>query len=115
MASAGRRVGVLGATGALGGEVLAALDLARLPVRGLLPLATDRSLGQEVEFQGELYPVETGEPALAGVDLIFLCAPPAASLEFARLALRAEVPCVDLSGALANTLLCCRLIKDDYI
>ncbi len=101
MARAGRRIGVIGATGALGSEVLAALDAASVPVADVVAVATDRSLGQEVEFQGELYPVLCEVPSVRGLDVLFLCAPPSASLEFAREALRAEVPCIDLSGAMA--------------
>jgi aspartate-semialdehyde dehydrogenase len=101
--SAGVRVAVLGATGALGSEVLALLAESSLRVSELLPLATDRSLGHEVEFRGAVHPVLTEARSLRGLDLVFLCAPPAVSLEGAREALRAEVPCVDVSGALAGS------------
>lgn len=95
------RVAVAGATGTLGSELLAALDARRFPVESLLPLATERSGGDGVEFQGEVYAIETNPERLRGCDLALLCAPPAASLELVRLALRFEVPCIDLSGALA--------------
>ncbi len=95
------RVAVVGATGTLGSELLAVLDARRFPVEAVLPLATGRSGGEGVEFQGEVYPVETEPERLRGCDLVFLCAPPAASLEVVRFALRLEVPCIDLSGALA--------------
>lgn len=101
MASAGSRIGIVGATGALGSEVLAALDASSLRVREILPVATDRSLGQEIEFAGELYPVACDAPSLHGLDLVFVCAPPAASLEWVRAALRAAVPCIDLAGSLS--------------
>lgn len=102
MASAGARIGIVGATGALGSELLVALDESELRVREILPVASDRSLGQEIEFAGELYPVETGIPSLHGLDLLFLCAPAPAALDHARAALRASVPCIDLTGALAG-------------
>jgi aspartate-semialdehyde dehydrogenase len=89
------RVGVVGATGALGSEVLSVLSESSIPVGEIVPVATDRSLGQEVEFQGVSHPVETEAPPLRELDLVFLCAPPAASLDFVREALRAAVPCVD--------------------
>ena len=104
MASRGIRVGVVGATGALGGEVLAALDQSRLRVSELVPVATQDSLGDEIEFQGRGYPVLAESPSLRGLDLLFLCAPVEPSLEFARQALRAQVPCIDLSGALASSM-----------
>ena len=95
------RVAVLGATGALGTEVLAVLSQSPLGVSELVPVATDRSLGQEIEFRGESVPVETVGPELPEADLVFLCTPPAATLALARLALRAGVSCIDVSGTFA--------------
>jgi aspartate-semialdehyde dehydrogenase len=95
-------VAVVGATGSLGSELLAVLDERTFPVGELVPIATDRSLGREVEIGGETYPVQTEARSLAGVDLAFLCAPPAASLDWARIALSERVPAIDLSGALAT-------------
>jgi aspartate-semialdehyde dehydrogenase len=100
MRSPGVRIAVLGATGALGGEVLAALDASTLRIAELVPVATDRSLGQDIEFQGEIYAVEARPPRLRGLDLVFCCAPPEASLDLVRDALKAGVPCIDCSGAL---------------
>ena len=96
------RIAVVGATGALGGELFAALDDARLPVDAIVPIATDRSLGTDVDFQGLAVPVETSLAALRGADLAFLCAPPDASLEATRLCLQAKVPAIDCAGALAG-------------
>jgi aspartate-semialdehyde dehydrogenase len=95
------RIAVVGATGALGAELLAALDEAELPLAKLVPIATDRSLGTDVEMRGDVVSVETELSALRGADLAFLCAPPAASLEAARLALQARIAAIDCSGALA--------------
>lgn len=96
----GLRIGLLGATGALGSEVLAALDGTGLHFSELRPVATDESLGQDIEFQDEIYPVQAEVPDLRGLDLAFCCAPADASLGFIREALRVEVPCIDCSGAL---------------
>lgn len=98
----GLRVGVVGATGALGGEVLAVLDQSSLSVAELVPVATDHSLGEEIAFQGVEYPVLTEPPRTGALDLLFLCAPPSTALEYTREALKAEVPCVDASGALCG-------------
>ncbi len=46
----GQRIGVFGATGALGSEVLACIDRSSLRVAEIVPVATDRSLGEDVEF-----------------------------------------------------------------
>jgi aspartate-semialdehyde dehydrogenase len=101
MAGGGLRIGVVGATGALGGEVLAVLAGSGLPVAEIVPMASERSVGSDVELHGEVYAVESGLARLRGLDLVILCAPTAASLEAVREALRASVPCLDASGALA--------------
>jgi aspartate-semialdehyde dehydrogenase len=64
-------------------------------------VAGERSLGAELDFQGELVPVVTELPALHGLDLVLHCAPAAAAPQVARAALRAEVRCIDCSGAFA--------------
>ena len=94
------RLGVVGATGALGGEVLARLDASPLAIGALAPIASVRSAGETIEFRGELFPVRS-EAELRGLDLLLCCAPAPVSLGFVREALRAEVPCIDASGALA--------------
>jgi aspartate-semialdehyde dehydrogenase len=96
------RVAIVGATGTLGAELLTALDESALAVRELVPIATERSLGTEVEFRGGLFAVETDLGALRGTDLAFLCAPGAASLEALRALLHARVATIDCSGALAT-------------
>ena len=97
----GFRVVVFGATGALGSEVIAVLDEHRFPIRELVPVASDRSLGCDVEIGDQVLPVET-EVSLRGADFLFLCAPPEPSLELAAEALRQSVPAVDLSGGLVR-------------
>ena len=44
MTRRGARIGLLGATGALGGEVLAALDESPLRIAEIVPVASDGSL-----------------------------------------------------------------------
>jgi len=102
MGEAGYRVGVVGATGAVGVELIEALSASSLRIAQVLPVATGNSQGADVEFNDEIYAVETELPSLRGLDFLFLCAPPTASLAAAREALRAEVPGIDLSGALAT-------------
>lgn len=94
------RIAVVGATGACGGELLDQLRERRFPLQELRPIATDRSLGATVDWLGHELPVEADPTSLRGLDLLFLCTPPEASLEWIRRALQAEVPCVDFSGAL---------------
>ena len=97
------RVALAGATGALAREVLALLEERKLPVDEILPFATEQSLGQEIEFRDELFPVRVDLPSLRGVDLVIVCTPRGAALDWVRAALRAEVFCIDCSGSLAGS------------
>ena len=102
MATRGVRLGITGATGALGTELLSALDTARVPIAQLVAVAGERSLGAEIDFQGELVSVAPELPDLHGLDLLINCAPAAATPDIVRAALRAEVPCIDCSGVFAQ-------------
>lgn len=69
------RVAVLGATGAVGQELLALLAERRFPVAELLLLASPRSAGQTIEWQGESLRVEpVREGCFRGVDLVLASA-----------------------------------------
>ena len=102
VASAGLRVVLAGATGALGREVLAELEQASVPVAELIPVATERSIGTEMEFRDVPLSVESELPSLASVDLLILCTPAAVAREMIREALRAQVACIDCSGSAAG-------------
>ena len=99
----GLRIVLVGATGALGHELCEALESSTLPIAEIIPVATDASIGAEIEFRGALAFVEAELPSLRGVDLMILCTPASASLELIREALRGEVPCIDCSGALGES------------
>jgi aspartate-semialdehyde dehydrogenase len=96
---AGLRVAVIGATGTLGSDLLSVLEARSFPLAELIPVATERSMGRTVEFYGQSIPVETDLSSLRGLGLVFLCVPASEALEWVRAALHAEVPCIDLSGA----------------
>ncbi len=51
-------VAVVGATGAVGKEMISILEERDFPVGGFYPLASPRSAGSEIEFQGKPYTVE---------------------------------------------------------
>lgn len=97
------RVAVVGATGAVGSEVVALLESRRFPIQAIVPIATERSLGESVELLGHDVPVETDVASLRGLDLAIVCTPAAEALAWVRVALRDQVPCIDLSGAVAGT------------
>jgi len=94
---------LVGATGALGHELCDVLEASSLPVSELVPVATENSIGAEVDFRGQVLFVEAELPPLSGVDLLLLCTPAGASLELIREALRNGVPCIDCSGALSES------------
>ncbi|HSC20999.1 MAG TPA: aspartate-semialdehyde dehydrogenase, partial [Solirubrobacterales bacterium] len=58
MAGDGYKVGVLGATGLVGTTILELLADRDFPVAELRPLASERSAGKEVEWQGESVTVQ---------------------------------------------------------
>jgi aspartate-semialdehyde dehydrogenase len=102
MVRSGLCIGIVGATGAVGTGVLEALAASSIRVAQIVAVASDRSIGLDVEFEDECYPVAGELPPLKGVDCLFLCAPADVSREAARAALRAGVPAIDLSGAMAG-------------
>ncbi|HEM46969.1 MAG TPA: hypothetical protein ENO23_07980 [Alphaproteobacteria bacterium] len=101
--SAPLRIGIVGATGLLGREVIEVLEAERFPVLELRAFAGDRSLGEDVEFQGDVVPVRVDDDDWTGLDVVVLCTPAAAALDLVRAALHAEVPCIDCSGALVGS------------
>ena len=92
-------VAVVGATGAVGQELVKILTERDFPVADLKPLATERSAGKKIEFKGKQYTIEnTTAEAFAGVD-IALFAGGSASKEFAREAAKRGAVVVDNSSA----------------
>lgn len=92
-------VAVVGATGAVGQEILKVLEERNFPVRELRPLATARSAGRVIYFKGEAYTVEETRPeSFAGVE-IALFAGGAASKEFALAAKERGALVIDNSSA----------------
>ena len=52
------RIAVVGATGLVGETMIQVLQERQFPVSELFPLASQRSIGKSVEFNGRKYPVE---------------------------------------------------------
>ncbi|MBE9214226.1 aspartate-semialdehyde dehydrogenase [Plectonema cf. radiosum LEGE 06105] len=73
--SQGYRVAVLGATGAVGTELLELLEERNFPLAALKLLASERSAGKKLPFKGENLLVEAvSEGALENVDLVLASA-----------------------------------------
>lgn len=91
---------VLGAGGAVGGEIVRQLESRAFPVSRLILLATARSAGQRVSYCGEAVEIETvGPNSFAGVDMAFCCASTDASREYAPLAVQSGAVVIDKSNA----------------
>jgi len=93
-------VAVLGATGAVGRTLLEVLAEGDLAISGLRALASERSAGTELEWQGDPLRVEAVRAgAFRGVELAFLAVPPAVAREWAPRARDEGALVVDLSPA----------------
>jgi aspartate-semialdehyde dehydrogenase len=78
------RVAVVGATGLVGGVMNKVLEERRFPVSEYLPVASERSVGKEVPFQGRAHEVIGMEEALRRKpDIALFSAGGATSLEWA--------------------------------
>ena len=66
-------VAIVGATGAVGVEILSCLETRNFPVGSLKLLASARSAGKQVAFRGEMLTVEElTEKSFEGVDILSL-------------------------------------------
>jgi aspartate-semialdehyde dehydrogenase len=99
-AKARYNVAVVGATGAVGQEMREILEERDFPVERLLPLASERSEGKTVSFQGAEVPVETlTEQSFEGIDIALFSAGAERSRHFGPHAVVAGAVVVDNSSA----------------
>jgi aspartate-semialdehyde dehydrogenase len=92
----GYRVGVVGATGAVGSTLLEVLAERRFPAAEVRPLASARSAGSKVDFAGEKLEVrEMSEDSIQGLDLILSSAGGKVSAEWASKWIEAGAVVVD--------------------
>ena len=91
---------IVGATGAVGRELLAVLEQRQFPLRELRLFASPRSAGTRLSFRGEALPVQPlHERAFDGVELALFSAGGQLSLEWAKHATAAGAVVVDNSSA----------------
>ena len=96
----GLKVAVVGATGAVGTEMLRILQERAFPVDELIPLASARSAGRTIRFGGgEVTVQELSLDALRGVDLSLSAAGASIARGFVRDAAAAGTVCIDKSSA----------------
>ncbi|MDE2656427.1 MAG: aspartate-semialdehyde dehydrogenase [Verrucomicrobiota bacterium] len=93
-------VAVVGATGAVGIEMLETLEKRNFPIGKLTPLASARSAGKTLPFRGEKIAVqELTKDSFDGVDIALFSAGGRISKEFAPAAVEAGAVVVDNSSA----------------
>ncbi|MBI4709512.1 MAG: aspartate-semialdehyde dehydrogenase [Nitrospirae bacterium] len=93
-------VAVVGATGAVGNEMVAILEERKFPVEKLRLFASERSEGKTIEFKDQAVPVEIlGEKVFAGIDIALFSAGAERSLYFAPFAVKAGCVVIDNSSA----------------
>ncbi len=94
------RVGILGATGAVGREMIKVLAQRDFPVSELRLLASARSVGQKIDFKGEELTVQLAdENAFAGLDIVLGAASNAVAKQLAPAIKAAGAVFVDNSSA----------------
>ena len=94
-------IAIVGASGAVGQELLKVLDQQNFPVSSLRLFGSERSAGKEFEFRGEKVKVEKldHESDFSGVDIAFTSAGASTSKEFADTITKHGTVMIDNSSA----------------
>ena len=93
-------VAVLGATGAVGQEMMHILEERNFPVGKLIPLASARSAGKTLKFKGEDVTIQLAcDEAFEGVDIVLGAAENDIAKKFAPAIVKAGAVFVDNSSA----------------
>ena len=94
------RVAVVGATGLVGSKMLQILEERNFPVTELLPVASEKSIGKQIEFKGKKYNVISADDAIAAKpDLALFSAGGGTSLDLAPKFAAAGITVIDNSSA----------------
>jgi aspartate-semialdehyde dehydrogenase len=94
------KVAVVGATGLVGTKMLQVLAERNFPVSELIPVASEKSVGKEVEFKGKKYKVVSMTDAIAAKPAVALfSAGGSTSLEWAPKFAEAGITVIDNSSA----------------
>ncbi len=97
--SSGYNVAVVGATGAVGEEMLKILQQRNFPLRNLRVLASERSEGKRLEFKKEKLKVEKlSSASLKGIEIALFSAGASISREFSPKMVKAGAVVVDNSN-----------------
>ena len=94
------KVAVVGATGLVGTKMLQVLAERNFPVTELIPVASERSVGKEVEFKGKKYKVVSMADGIAAKPAVAIfSAGGSTSLEWAPKFTEAGITVIDNSSA----------------
>src|SRR6188508_2730279 len=94
------KVAVVGATGLVGTQMLNVLKERNFPITELIPVASEKSVGKEVEYNGKKYKVVTAATAIAmKPEIAVFSAGGGTSLELAPLFAAAGTTVIDNSSA----------------
>ena len=94
------KVGILGATGAVGREMMKILEERKFPVAELRPIASERSAGTKLPFNGgEVEVVAAADSAFEGLDLVLGAAENDIAKQYAPSIVKAGAVFVDNSSA----------------
>lgn len=94
------KVAVVGATGLVGNKMLQVLAERNFPVSELIPVASEKSVGKEIDFKGKKYKVISMENAIAAKPaLAIFSAGGNTSLQWAPLFAEAGTTVIDNSSA----------------
>ena len=94
------KVGILGATGAVGREMMKILEERKFPVAELRPIASERSAGTKLPFNGgEVEVVAAADSAFDGLDLVLGAAENDIAKQYASAIVKAGAVFVDNSSA----------------
>lgn len=93
-------VAVVGATGAVGNEMVATLEQRKFPVKNLTLLASARSIGKTLSYKGEEVPIdELKEDSFKGIDIGLFSPGGAVSAKFAPIAAASGCVVIDNTSA----------------
>lgn len=93
-------VAVVGATGAVGELIRQVLKERQFPLKSIKFLASAKSAGKSIDFQGQKYTVEPIRPeAFQGVQIVLSSTPSSVSKEYSPIAAQAGAIVVDNSSA----------------
>lgn len=104
----GLSVAVVGATGAVGRDLLDAIGRSRLPVASLQLFASVSTTGETIDVQGNTHRVwsllgaDRVPEQFDGIDLVFLALPPAVAREYGPAIADHDITVIDIGANLAD-------------